>query len=333
MPAQPRAGILHLPGTQSNGRGFSCGTGGIMTRPPTLRVAMTDTAQTQPPAIVNKPLVGILFMCLASSFFPVMNGLAKLMSQSYTSEQVVWARTVSHLIFVLALFVPKSGWRILRTRRPGVQFLRSCMVITSTFLFFSAIKFVPIAQAASISFTAPLIVVILSGPILGEKVRASQIAAVLAGLAGVLIVIRPGADVFQWASLLIVGSASCYALYQILTRRVAGSDAPETSVVYSALVGSVLMSMVVPFAWKTPDSVVDIAMLGSLGILGGLGHYCLARAMTYAPANFLSPFQYWQMVGSVLVGYLMFGEVPDSYTWIGAAIIIAAGIYVGTRRH
>ena len=303
-----------------------------MTRPSTLRVAMSDTAQTQPPATVNKPLVGILFMCLASSFFPVMNGLAKLMSQSYTSEQVVWARTVSHLIFVLALFVPKSGWRILRTRRPGVQFLRSCMVITSTFLFFSAIKFVPIAQAASISFTAPLIVVILSGPILGEKVRASQIAAVLAGLAGVLIVIRPGADVFQWASLLIVGSASCYALYQILTRRVAGSDAPETSVVYSALVGSVLMSMVVPFAWKTPDSITDAAILGSLGILGGLGHYCLAKASTYAPANFLSPFQYWQMVGSVLVGYLMFGEVPDQYTWIGAAIIIAAGIYVGTRQ-
>lgn len=303
-----------------------------MTRPPTLRVAMTDTAQTQPPATVNKPLVGILFMCLASSFFPVMNGLAKLMSQSYTSEQVVWARTVSHLIFVLALFMPKSGWRILRTRRPGVQFLRSCMLITSTFLFFSAIKFVPIAQAASISFTAPLIVVALSGPILGEKVRASQIAAVLAGLAGVLIVIRPGADVFQWASLLIVGSAGCYALYQILTRRVAGSDAPETSVVYSALVGSVLMSLIAPFTWKTPDSIADAAILGSLGILGGLGHYCLARALTYAQANFLSPFQYWQMVGSVLVGYLMFGEVPDQYTWIGAAIIIAAGIYVGTRQ-
>ena len=292
--------------------------------------AQTELASADP---IYKPLIGILFMCLAVSFFPVMNGLAKLMSQHYASEQVVWARTVSHLVFVLALFVPKSGWRILRTRRPGVQFLRSCMLITSTFLFFSAIKFVPIAQAASISFTAPLIVVVLSGPILGEKVRASQIAAVLAGLAGVLIVIRPGADVFQWASLLIVGSASCYALYQILTRRVAGSDAPETSVVYSALVGSVLMSMVVPFAWKTPESVVDVAMLGSLGILGGLGHYCLARAMTYAPANFLSPFQYWQMVGSVLVGYLMFGEIPDSYTWIGAAIIIAAGIYVGTRRH
>jgi len=251
------------------------------------------------------------------------------MSQSYSSEQVVWARTFSHLIFVLALFVPQTGWRIVLTKRPGVQFFRSCMLITSTFLFFTAIKFVPIAQAASISFTAPLIVVILAGPMLGEKVTLSRVLAVIVGFIGVLVVIRPGAAVFQWASLLIVGSASCFAVYQVLTRRVAGFDAPETSVVYSALVGSVLMSAIVPFSWTTPDSWIDVLLLGSLGVLGGLGHYCVARAMTYAPANFLSPFQYWQMVGSVAVGYLMFAEVPDAFTWLGAALIIAAGIYVG----
>jgi len=275
--------------------------------------------------------MGILFMCLASSFFPVMNGLAKLMSQTYSSEQVVWARTLSHLIFVLALFVPQYGWRILRTRRPGVQFFRSCMLIASTFLFFTAIKFVPIAQATSVSFTTPLIVVILAGPMLGEKVTLARVMAVILGFIGVLVVIRPGADVFQWASLLIVGSSTCYAMYQVLTRRVAGFDAPETSVVYSALLGSVLMSAVVPFSWKTPGSLNDVLLLGSLGVLGGLGHYCVARAMTCAPANFLSPFQYWQMVGSVAVGYLMFAEVPDSYVWLGTALIIAAGLYVGIR--
>src|SRR5690606_24301237 len=114
----------------------------------------------------HRPLLGILFMLLAASLFPVMNGLAKLMSQSYSSEQVVWARTVGHLVFVLALFVPQAGWRVVRTRRPGVQFLRSCMLIGSTFLYFTALKFVPLAQAASISFTAPLIVVMLAGPML-----------------------------------------------------------------------------------------------------------------------------------------------------------------------
>lgn len=276
-----------------------------------------------------RPLMGILFMCLAGSFLPMMNGLAKLMSQGYASEQVVWARTVSHLVFVLALFLPKRGLSILRTRRPGVQFLRSCMLITSTFLFFSAIKFVPIAKAASISFTAPLIVVLLSGPMLGEKVTLSRILAVLVGFVGVLVVIRPGFEVFQWASLLIVGSASCYAVYQVLTRRVAGTDSPETSVVYSVLVGAVLMSLIVPFSWKTPESWTDALLLGSLGVFGGLGHYCVARAMTYAPANFVSPFQYWQMIGSVAIGYLLFAEIPDVFTWLGASLIIGAGIYIG----
>jgi drug/metabolite transporter (DMT)-like permease len=279
----------------------------------------------------HRPLLGILFMCLAGSFFPAMNGLAKLMSQDYSSEQVVWARTLSHLIFVLALFMPKHGLGIVRTRRPGVQFFRSCMLISSTFLFFSALRYVPIAQAASISFTAPLIVVILAGPMLGEKVTTSRVMAVIAGFVGVLVVIRPGAAVFHWASLLIVASAGCFAVYQVLTRRVAGFDSPETSVVYSALVGSVLMSIVVPFSWRTPEAWNDVLLLASLGVLGGLGHYCVARALIHAPANFLSPFQYWQMVGSVAVGYLLFAEVPDAFTWLGAALIIAAGLYVGIR--
>jgi drug/metabolite transporter (DMT)-like permease len=282
---------------------------------------------------VYRPLMGILFMCIAASLFPAMNGVAKLMSQGYSSEQVVWARTISHLIFMLALFVPQSGWAIVRTRRPGVQFFRSCMLIGSTFLFFTAIKFVPIAQAASISFTAPLIVVMLAGPMLGEKVTLPRVLAVIAGFIGALVVIRPGSAVFQWASLLILGSACCFAMYQVLTRRVAAFDAPATSAVYSALVGSILMSIVVPFSWKTPASLTDVLLLGSLGVLGGLGHYYVARALTYAPANLLSPFQYWQMVGSVAVGYLLFAEVPDTFTWLGTALIIAAGLYVGFREH
>jgi drug/metabolite transporter (DMT)-like permease len=283
------------------------------------------------PVTAHRPLMGILFMCIAASLFPLMNGLAKLMSQTYSSEQVVWARTLSHLLIVLALLVPRFGWRIVRTRRPRAQFARSCMLIGSTFLFFTAIKVVPIAQAASISFVAPLIVVLLAGPLLGERITAGHLLAVAVGFAGVLVVIRPGAAVFQPASLLIVGSATCYAVYQLLTRRVAGIDAPETSVVYSALVGSVLMSLVVPFAWRTPGSWADVALLASLGALGAGGHYCIARAMTYAPANFVAPFQYWQMVGAVIVGWLIFAEVPDAFVWLGAALVIGAGIWVGMR--
>lgn len=187
----------------------------------------------------------------------------------------------------------------------------------------------PLAKAASISFTAPLIVTILAVPLLGERIGLHRLLAVLVGLAGVLIVIRPGSEVFQWASLLILCSAACYGLYQILTRQVAGHDTPETSVVYSALVGTVMTTLAVPFFWTTPASFHDIAILSSLGIFGGLGHYCVARAMTYGPANVLSPFQYFQMIGSVIVGFLMFSEVPDVFTWLGAAVIIASGLFIG----
>ena len=295
---------------------------------PTLRV-MRIPPGLAVPATLERPLLGILLMCTASSLFPVMNGLAKLMSRDYSSEQVIWARTVSHLLFVLALFVPRYGWGIVRTRRPRVQFVRSLLLLGSTVLFFIAIRFVPIAQAASISFVAPLIVVMLAGPMLGERVRASQVVAVVIGFVGVLVVIRPGAAVFHWASFLIVGSATCFALYQILTRRVAGIDRPETSVVYSALVGSVLTSLVVPLSWRMPDSWTDVALLGSLGVLGGLGHYFVARALLHAAANVLSPFQYWQMVGSVIVGWWLFAEMPDTATWLGTALIVGAGIHVG----
>jgi drug/metabolite transporter (DMT)-like permease len=165
----------------------------------------------------------------------------------------------------------------------------SFMLLASTFVFFAGIQYISVVKAAPITFTAPLIVVLLSSRLLGEKVTRERIAGVVVGFIGVLVVIRPGTELFQWASLLIVASATFYALYQILLRRVATIDRPETSVVYSALVGSVLMSLLVPFYWKTPDSLQDVLLLCSLGALGALGHYCVAKAMTYAPANFVSP--------------------------------------------
>jgi drug/metabolite transporter (DMT)-like permease len=182
---------------------------------------------------------------------------------------------------------------------------------------------------------APFFVTLLALPMLGERIDPKRLAAVIVGFLGVIVVIRPGSEVFQAAALLIVGSAFCYAVYQILTRKVAGIDRPETSVMYSALIGTVLMSCVVPFAWVTPDNLNDILLLLALGCLGAGGHWCVAKAMTYGQANVIAPFQYWQMIGSVAVGYVITGLFPDVYTWIGAGIIIAAGITIAvseTRR-
>lgn len=275
-------------------------------------------------------LWGMFFMCLAGTLFPVMNGLVQVLSDRYPSPQIVWARTASHLIVMLALFAPRFGLvTLIRTNAIGWQLARSVALLASTLCFFTGVKYLPLAKAASISFMAPFIVALLAWPLLREPMSPRRLAGVGAGFLGVLIVIRPGSDVFHWSALLILASATFYAIYQVFTRKVAGRDRPETSAVYSALVGTVVMSIWVPFVWTPIQSWTDAALLASLGLFGGLGHYCVARALTYAAASVVAPFQYWQLIGSVAVGWALMGSLPDHWTWLGAAVIVAAGIYIG----
>ena len=168
-------------------------------------------------------------------------------------------------------------------------------------------------------------------PLLGERISAHRIMSMVAAFAGVLIIIRPGTDVFHWAAVGILCSATFYALYQVFTRGVAGHDSPDTSVIYSVLLATIVMSILMLFRWKTPETWTDVGLMCSLGVFGGLGHWCLAKAMTYAPANVVSPFQYWQLIGAVGVGYMLTGQLPDIYTWIGAAFIIGAGLFLAWK--
>ena len=286
-------------------------------------------AKVAAPNRTSRPLRGVLLMCTAGALFPIMNGIVKLLAATYEPQQIVWFRIVSHLVLVAVVFMPRMGLGLLRTRRIGTQFVSSVMMLLSTLFFFSAVKSIPVAEAISVTFVAPLAVVLLAWPLLGERITWYRMAAVIVGFAGVLIVIRPGSAVFQWASLLLLCSAMCYAIYQILIRRLAGIDAPATSIFYSVLLGAIIMSMWLPLVWKMPTSWTDWALLCSLGVFGALGHYCVAKAMTYASANFVAPFNYTQMIGSVIVGYFMFAEVPDFYTWLGTAVVVGAGLMVG----
>ena len=274
-------------------------------------------------------LVGIFFICLAGAQFAVMTGIAKYLGTHYSSLQISWARAFGHILFLLAAFLPRYGLRVLRTGRPFTQLLRSVLLFTSNLATFFALTFIPLAKAASISLTAPLIVTLLAGPMLGERTTRARIIALLCGFGGVLLVIRPGSAVFHWASIFVLISATSYAVYQILTRRVAGVESPETSALYSSLVGAFGMLFVIPFVWITPDNLLDIVLFCSVGVLGALGHYCIAIAFGFGPANILSPFQYFQLLASVTVGYVLFDELPDAFTWVGAAVIVGSGIYIG----
>jgi drug/metabolite transporter (DMT)-like permease len=288
----------------------------------------TMESTAAPPS--QRILAGILFMCGAGLLFPIMSGFAKFLGEGgYNSLQVSWARAFGHIVFMLAFFVPRFGLRMLKTRRPVIQFLRSLMLFSSNATNFFAITFIPLAKTASISLMAPLLVVPLARLILGERTTVGRMVALFVGFAGVLIIIRPGTELFHWASLFALASAAGYAIYQVLTRRIAGIDPPETSTIYSSVVGGFGMFLVLPFVWRTPESLRDIAYFCSLGVIGALGHYLVAQALTNAPANIIAPFQYMQLIGSVAVGYFFFGDFPDAFTWLGAAIIVASGLYIG----
>jgi drug/metabolite transporter (DMT)-like permease len=166
-------------------------------------------------------LLGVLFICLSGLTSPLMQGFAKLLGENYSSLQVSWARAFGHLVFMLVVFVPRFGLRMLRTRRLGRHLLRSSCLFISNVVYFFAIGFIPIGKAAAINMTGPLIVAALAWPMLGERTSGGRVIAVLVGFFGVLVIIRPGSEVFHWAALLVIFSALMNGFYQIFTRAIA----------------------------------------------------------------------------------------------------------------
>jgi drug/metabolite transporter (DMT)-like permease len=266
---------------------------------------------------------------LATGFFVCMNTAAKVLAATLPTIEIVWARSLVHVAAIVVVFAPRHGARrLFATRRPGVHVLRSLLFVASTLMFFTALGRVPLADATAVSFTSPLIVGALAGPMLGERVDRRQWAAIAVGFVGALIIIRPTGGAASPFLLLVVGNSACYAVYQILTRKVSPHDRAETSVAYSALLGTLALSLVVPFAFQRPERAWQWALLASLGLMGAAGHYCVARALTWGPASIVAPLHYVQLVGAAALGYLVFADVPPAWTWIGAAVIVASGIYL-----
>ena len=190
----------------------------------------------------------------------------------------------------------------------------------------------PLAETSSITFVAPVLVTLMGAFFLKEKVETARWLAVAGGFAGVVIIIRPGGDVFTWASLLPLCCAACFAWYQILTRKLANLESPYTSIFYSGLVGSVLMSFTLPYVWVWPQSPFHALMFIVVGIIGGLSHLILIKAYDYAPASRLAPFSYTQLIWVTVMGYLVFGQFPDLWSLIGIGVIMVSGIYIATHQ-
>jgi drug/metabolite transporter (DMT)-like permease len=279
----------------------------------------------------NQVTRAIVLFASGVSLFPFLNAAVKLLGAHYPVSQIVWARFTGHLLVMLLVFLPQYGRRLFATRRPGVQIARSFLMLASNSLFVIAIARVPLATASAIGFTSPLIVTALSVPLLHESVGIRRWSAVLIGFAGALLVIRPGGGMQDPAVLLLLLGSAAYALYQIATRWVSLYDDAAVGIVFSALLGSLAMSAVLPFVFVMPRDPLDIAMFCSLGIFGGAGHYLVIRAFQYGQAAVIAPLGYLELIGTATLGYLIFGNFPDLWTWVGAIIIIVSGVYIALR--
>jgi drug/metabolite transporter (DMT)-like permease len=268
----------------------------------------------------------------AVAMFVVLDSIAKYLARFYPVPGLVWARYAGHFVLVVLILGPRLRLELVRTTRPGLQLLRGLLLAGSSMFFFSALKFMPLAEATSINFLAPVLVTVAAAVVLKEKVEPARWVAIAAGFAGVLIIIRPGAAISGPAALLPFGTATCFAAYSVLTRKIAGVESPYTSLFYAGLVGTVVLAAVLPFAWATPTTLLHAVLLLAMGLIGGTSHLILIRAYEHAPASRLAPFSYTQLLWVLLAGYLLFGDFPDNWSLIGIAIIGASAVYIATHQ-
>ena len=293
-----------------------------------------------PHALDPGVIKGIPFTLAAVFCFAIMDTMAKYLGAFYPVLALVWARYTVHMLIMLVWLGPSMKFDLVRTTRPWLQILRGLFLVASTFFFFQALRHMPMAEASAIGFTTPMLVTLLAVPILKEKISRRRWIAVIVGFIGVMIIIRPGGKVFSPAALLPLATALCFSLYQIITRKV-HTENPRISLFYSALVGSLALTAVllmsylfVPFSVATPTLWHSVLII-ALGVIGGMGHLVLIRALRKAPASVLAPFYYTQLVWIILFGYLAFGDFPDGWTLLGIAVIVGSGLYVayGERVH
>ena len=281
-----------------------------------------------PPAERHAPGQGIALICFAVFCFVIMNAMVRYLGkvEGYPVPEIIWGRYLFHLILIMLLF-PRRISTLLVSERKAMQVLRSTLVLLATVCMFFAVREMPLADAVSIAFVAPLIAVGLSVLILGERVGWRRWAAVAVGFAGMLIIIRPGTGTLQWAALLPVSMAFLYALYQVVTRMIRAAADPLNALFYTALVGAIVCTAVVPFFWKTPDWQGWLLLIGT-GVFGGVGHYAVIRAYERAEVSLVAPFAYTELLWATLAGWMIFGDLPDIWVYVGAAIIASASIYV-----
>ena len=280
----------------------------------------------------QRPMLGIGLMIAGMLVVPFLDVCAKVLGQSYPVLEVVWARYFFHFLWLLPLLAWKrmAWWRW--PESAGSQGLRGLFLLACTLCFFLSIQSNPIPNSLALLFVAPLIITAFSPLILRERLDLRRAGAAGLGFVGVLIVLQPAADDFQFSSLWALAAGVCYAFYIMYTRQMSQRAKPLMGLMYIAIVGLVGMTLVVPFVWVAPD-LKGWGIMALMGLFAAAGHFLIIKACEYAPASLLAPFNYTEIVGACTVSYLFFAYLPDALMWLGIGIICISGIYTSVYEY
>ncbi|MBT8415701.1 MAG: DMT family transporter [Boseongicola sp.] len=270
-------------------------------------------------------------MLLGMFLFAAVDTGAKFLTEGLHPVQITWTRQLGLLAGAIFL-IAYHGRSILRTSHPRLQVLRGGMAVGSATLFIVGVSYVPLADAVAVTFVAPFIVTILGALILREPVGWRRWIAVSLGFMGTLIVIRPGMGVIHPAAFFVLIAAVFFAFRQIISRALADTDKTATTVVYTAIVGSALLTLPLPWVWITPDREQMLILVG-IAVLAGVAEVCVIKALEVAMAVVVAPIHYSMMVWGTFYGFMVFGQLPDMWTIIGAAVIISTGLYTLRREY
>ena len=278
-------------------------------------------------ANVDRPALGIALMLAGIAGFAVMDAIIKWLTADYPITQVVALRSWFGLPLLCLFALYDGGLKALRTRRPMVHIGRYLLVLALSFSFFWALSQMKLVDAIAITFAAPIFITALSVPLLKEPVGLHRWVAISIGFCGVLIMLRPGMGVFQWAALVVLGSVVVYALLMITTRAYKSTESTAALMLYPQLGMSLTGIIIAPLFWVTP-SLGDLGLFALAGLFGSVGVMCLTHAFRLGPAAVISPFEYSALIWATLLGFLLWGELPDALTLGGAGIVISSGLYI-----
>lgn len=289
---------------------------------------MTDI--TARPPRVHSRLSAIGIMCFASLCFIAMHTCIKSVRGEVPVGVILWSQYAFQLVLLGLVFAPRIS-RMVRSPMMGLQILRALMLLSAICGFFIAVGLMQLADAIAIGFVAPLMITALSVVVLKERVSRAHWIAITVGFVGVLIIIQPGTSLFNWAAFVPLGAAVAVAVYQTLTRPISQAVDSSTILFNATLIGLVVSSLALPFFWETPSLEAASYLLAAAG-LGAMAHFCLIKAYQWAPASVVAPFSYIELIYASVLGFAVFGDIPDLPTLVGGVVIAASGLFIMRRQ-